>query len=76
MRFGIMAMQLGALIPPGLAPEQMMATSPGSTTPHWCGLHSRGFNPVEFGGDLVMFLPHAYGRRPSSDWLRSKPRPA
>ena len=61
MRFGIMAMQLEALIPPGLPPGQIMA---GLTTFDHAGLAqglaSKGFNPIELGGDLGMFLPNVY----------------
>jgi sugar phosphate isomerase/epimerase len=61
MRFGIMAMQINALIPPGLPSENIL--------PHIAGfehaglvkdLAESGFNLVELGGDLVLFLPHTY----------------
>ena len=61
MRFGIMAMQLEALIPPGLPAEQIMASI--MTFDHAGlakGLFDKGFNPVELGGDLGMFLPNVY----------------
>jgi sugar phosphate isomerase/epimerase len=61
MRFGIMAMQLEALVPPGLPAEQVMA---GIMSFDHAGLakslFDKGFNPIELGGDLGMFLPHAY----------------
>jgi sugar phosphate isomerase/epimerase len=61
MRFGIMAMQLEALIPPGLPAEQIMA---GIMTFDHAGLAKsladKGFNPIELGGDLGMFLPNVY----------------
>lgn len=61
MRFGIMAMQMGALIPPGLS----LADMPGHVTgfDHAAlarALHGHGFDPVELGGDLAMFMPHVY----------------
>jgi sugar phosphate isomerase/epimerase len=61
MRFGIMAMQLEALVPPGIPADQVMA---GILNFDHAGLakslHDHGFNPVELGGDLGMFLPQAY----------------
>ena len=61
MRFGIMAMQIGALIPSGLPPEQMMAHIAGFDHAALVrDLHRRGFDPIELGGDLVMFMPHTY----------------
>lgn len=61
MRFGIMAMQLEALVPPGLPAEQIMASI--TTFDHARlvkGLADKGFNPIELGGDLGMFIPNAY----------------
>src|SRR5512143_786163 len=61
MRFGIMAMQLEALVPPGQPPAETMASL--SSFDHAAlvqGLARHGFNPVELGGDLGMFLPNAY----------------
>lgn len=61
MRFGIMEMQLDALIPPGMPVEQIMTSI--MTFDH-AGLAkelgARGFNPIELGGDLGMFLPNVY----------------
>jgi len=63
MRFGIMEMQLGALVPP---PE--VSTMEGATT-HLAGLDhikivkqlfSAGFNLIELAGDLVLFIPHSF----------------
>ncbi len=61
MRFGIMAMQLEALVPPGLPAEQIMASI--MTFDHAGlakALADKGFNPIELGGDLGMFMPNAY----------------
>ena len=61
MRFGIMAMQMEALIPPGLPAGQIMASL--TTFDHAGlakGLADKGFNPIELGGDLGMFIPNAY----------------
>jgi sugar phosphate isomerase/epimerase len=61
MRFGIMAMQLDALVPPGVPAEQIMASIMGFDHAGLArSLFGKGFNPVELGGDLGMFLPHAY----------------
>lgn len=61
MRFGIMAMQLGALLPPGADPAQLPAHVAGFDHAALArGLYERGFDPVELGGDLVLFMPHTY----------------
>ncbi len=61
MRFGIMAMQLGALIPSDVAPSQLMAYVTGFDHAALVyDLHARGFDPVELGGDLALFMPHTY----------------
>lgn len=61
MRFGIMAMQLEALVPQGVPAEQVMA---GIMNFDHAGLakslFDKGFNPVELGGDLGIFLPNVY----------------
>ena len=61
MRFGIMAMQLEALVPAGVPAEQVMANIMGFDHAGLAkSLFDKGFNPIELGGDLGMFLPHAY----------------
>jgi len=61
MRFGIMAMQLDALIPAGIPPEQVMAGILGFNHAALArSLFDQGFNPIELGGDLGMFLPQAF----------------
>ena len=61
MRFGIMAMQVGALIPSGVEPNQIPAHVAGFDHAGLVRqLHGYGFDPVELGGDLVMFMPHTY----------------
>jgi sugar phosphate isomerase/epimerase len=61
MRFGIIAMQLEALVPAGIPAEQVMAGLAGFDHAGLAGsLFNKGFNPVELGGDLGMFLPGAY----------------
>ncbi len=61
MRFGIMAMQLEALVPSGLPAAQVMTSL--ANFDHAAlvqGLAEKGFNPIELGGDLGMFLPNAF----------------
>jgi sugar phosphate isomerase/epimerase len=61
MRFGIMAMQLGALVPPGVPAEQIMASIMAFDHAGLAkGLADQGFNPIELGGDLGMFIPNVY----------------
>lgn len=61
MRFGIMAMQLEALVPAGIPAEQVMAGIMSFSHAGLVkGLYEKGFNPIELGGDLGMFLPQAY----------------
>ncbi len=61
MRFGIMEMQLEALVPPGLPAEQIMASIMAFDHAGLAkGLAEKGFNPIELGGDLGMFLPNVY----------------
>ncbi|MEW5869362.1 MAG: cobamide remodeling phosphodiesterase CbiR [Chloroflexota bacterium] len=64
MRFGIMAMQIDALIPPaaqGLPPQDMLASVLSFSHAGLVrGLFAAGFNPIELGGDLGMLLPTAF----------------
>ena len=61
MRFGIMDMQIDALIPPGLSPEEM-----GEHIVNFDHaalvrqLHGYGFNLIELGGDLALFIPQTF----------------
>jgi len=61
MRFGIMAMQTGSLIPSGMGPEDtgrhIASFDHGSLVE---GLAARGFRLIELGGDLVLFMPHTF----------------
>jgi sugar phosphate isomerase/epimerase len=60
MRFGLMAMQLPMLIPSG-PPEQVIAQI--TQFDHAAlvrKIHEQGFNLIELGGDLVLFMPHTY----------------
>lgn len=61
MRYGIMAMQIEALIPAGLSPEQALAhiaTFDQSSLVQ--NLAERGFSLIELGGDLGTLLPHTF----------------
>lgn len=61
MRFGIMAMQIGNLIPPGLRPQEAAAHIAGFDHAGLVQeLADRGFNLIELGGDLVLFMPHTF----------------
>ena len=61
MRFGIMAMQLEALVPPGIPADQIVASIMTFDLAGLAkGLADKGFNPVELGGDLGMFIPNVY----------------
>lgn len=67
MRFGIMSMQIDSLIPdtsPDMPPEQILAhiaafDHVGLVT----SLADQGFNPIELGGDLALFFPHAFSQK-------------
>jgi sugar phosphate isomerase/epimerase len=61
MRFGIIAMQLEALVPTGIPAEQVMANILSFDLSKLASsLFEKGFNPIELGGDLGMFLPQVY----------------
>jgi sugar phosphate isomerase/epimerase len=61
MRFGIMGMQLEALVPAGLPADQVLSRVASFNLPDLVReLYSLGFNPIELGGDLQMFLPHTF----------------
>ena len=61
MRFGIMAMQLEALVPQGVPAELIMANIMSFDHAGLAkSLFDKGFNPIELGGDLGMFLPNAF----------------
>jgi len=61
MRFGIMAMQLESLVPQGMPADQIMAGIMAFDHAGLAkGLADKGFNPIELGGDLGMFIPNVY----------------
>ena len=61
MRFGIMAMQLEALVPSGIPAAEIMPKLMNFDHAGLAkGLAEKGFNPIELGGDLGMFLPNVY----------------
>lgn len=61
MRIGIMAMQVGRLVPSNLPPQNAAAYIGGFDHSALVRqLASTGFNLIELGGDLVMFMPQTY----------------
>jgi sugar phosphate isomerase/epimerase len=61
MRFGIIAMQVNALIPPGLATQETyQRLADFDQVEVVRGLVSQGFNLIEIGIDLGIFLPHTF----------------
>ena len=61
MRFGIMAMQMKALIPAGLSPQEMMGYIGSFDHAKLVrDLHAQGFSLIELGGDLSMFMPQTF----------------
>jgi sugar phosphate isomerase/epimerase len=61
MRFGIMAMQLEALVPQGIPADQIMASIMSFNHAGLAkDLFDKGFNPIELGGDLGMFIPNVF----------------
>lgn len=61
MRFGIMAMQMERLMPPALGLHDMqnyLVYFDHATLVRQ--LHHYGFNPIELGGDLAMFMPQTF----------------
>lgn len=73
MRFGIITMQLEALVPSGVPAEQVMAGILGFQHAGLArSLFDQGFNPIELGGDMGMFLPHAYNPGALEGLLQNK----
>ncbi len=61
MRFGIMTMQKDKLIPPTLPPEGIQAYLDAFDHAALAGtLAGLGFDPIELGGDMVLFFPNAF----------------
>jgi sugar phosphate isomerase/epimerase len=61
MRFGIMNMQMSALVPPGLTAGGAVAYLAGfDHAALTAGLVEQGFKLIELGGDLTLFFPQAY----------------
>lgn len=61
MRFGIMDMQIGALIPAGLNPSNAMAHIAGfDRAAHVRRLAEQGFRLIELGGDMALFFPRSF----------------
>ena len=61
MRFGIMDMQLDALVPPGMSAEKALAHIADFDHAEAArDLIAQGFNPIELSGDLALFLPQTF----------------
>jgi sugar phosphate isomerase/epimerase len=61
MRFGIITMQREALIPSGMSMEDAMAYIAGLDHADLARrLFSYGFDPIELGGDMSLFLPQSF----------------
>ena len=61
MRFGIMTMQRGALIPSGMPVEEALAYIAGLDHAELTRrLYGHGFDPIELGGDMVLFFPQSF----------------
>ena len=61
MRFGIMGMQLDAIVPPSAQSSDLMASV--AAFDHAAlveQLAGSGFDPIELGGDLALFFPRAF----------------
>lgn len=73
MRFGIMTMQLNELIPPGKPPQEVMSELMKFSHAQLAEkLFNKGFNPIELGGDLAMFLPQSYSTQTLEELLELK----
>lgn len=63
MKFGIMSMQLEALVPSGKPVEQILTDLAGFSLAGLAQkLFSAGYNPIELGGDLSLFLPQTFNQ--------------
>ena len=63
MNFGIMSMQMDALIPQGKSPPEIMAALAGFDLSELVrGIADQGFDLIELGGDLSLFFPQAFSR--------------
>lgn len=61
MQFGIMGMQMDALIPKGNTPQEMMANLAAFDHAAMVrGITEHGFNLIELGGDISLFFPQAF----------------
>ncbi len=61
MRFGIMTVQMNALVPPGIPSEGILGHVASFDHAELVrDLAAREFDPIELGGDLVLFMPHTF----------------
>ena len=62
-RFGLMSMQLAALAPSGIPPEQALSALMSFDIATLARrLAAQGFDPVELGGDLAYLLPGSFSQ--------------
>jgi sugar phosphate isomerase/epimerase len=62
VRFGLMSMQIGALIPAGIDAQGAMAHLMGfDHAAHVRRIAQAGFKTIELGGDMLLFFPNSYG---------------
>lgn len=60
MRFGVMSLQKGLLIPSAAAPADALAAVSGMDHAALARrLFEAGFNPIELSGDMGLFFPHS-----------------
>ncbi len=63
MEFGIMEMQISALLPAGSSSSEAMAQVTNfDHAGHVRKLVAAGFKTIELGGDLALFFPNAYSQ--------------
>lgn len=61
MRFGIITMQRGALIPSGMSVEEAIAYIASLDHADLARrLFAHGFDPIELGGDMSLFVPQSF----------------
>jgi sugar phosphate isomerase/epimerase len=61
MRFGIITMQRETLVPPGLDAGEVLAYVASLDHARLAErLWGAGFDPIELGGDMSLFLPHSF----------------
>ena len=73
MRFGIMAMQVDALIPADLSTENALENITGfDHAALFSRLADQGFELIELGGDLEFFYPRSFAKPAIKDLAELK----